>query len=121
MVSYIQQGTIVVDCSKRGTFLGVTKMFETLDKLMLASLGALSMTREKAEKIFDEYVKRGKEEKTNRPEFIKDIMDSAEKTRAEFKKLVNDEVKDVAKKLNLATHDDLQKLEKKIDQLLKKG
>ncbi len=96
-------------------------MFETLDKLMLASLGALAMTKEKAEKIFDEYVSRGKEEKANRPEFIRDIMDGAEKTRAEFKKLVNDEVKDVAKKLNLATHDDIQRLEKKIDQILKKG
>jgi polyhydroxyalkanoate synthesis regulator phasin len=96
-------------------------MFETLDKLMLASLGALAMTKEKAEKIFDEYVSRGKEEKAHRPEFIKEIMDSAEKTRAEFKKLVNDEVKDVAKKLNLATHDDIQRLEKKIDHLVKKG
>jgi polyhydroxyalkanoate synthesis regulator phasin len=35
-------------------------MFETLDKLMLAGLGAVSMTRERAEEIFDEYVSRGK-------------------------------------------------------------
>jgi len=96
-------------------------MFETLDKLMLAGLGALAMTKEKADKIFDEYVSRGKEEKASRPAFVKDLLDSAEKSRAEFKKLVNDEVKDVAKKLNLATHDDIQRLEKKIDQLLKKG
>ena len=34
-------------------------MFETLDKMMLAGLGALSMTRERAEKLFDEYVKKG--------------------------------------------------------------
>ena len=104
-----------------GYFLGVTKMFETVDKLMLASLGALSMTREKAEKIFDEYVKRGKEEQGNRGGFIKEMMDSAEKTRDEFKKLVNDEVRDAAKRLNLATHDDIQRLEKKIEQLIKKG
>ena len=38
-------------------------MFETLDKILLASLGAVSMTREKAEKIFDEYVARGQDER----------------------------------------------------------
>ena len=35
-------------------------MFETLDKIMLAGLGAMSMTKEKAESIFDEYVEKGK-------------------------------------------------------------
>ena len=96
-------------------------MFETLDKLMLAGLGALSMTREKAEKIFDEYVSRGKEEQANRGGFVKELVDSAEKTRDEFKKLVNEQTQEAAKKLNLATHDDIHRLEKKIDQLLKKG
>ena len=96
-------------------------MFETLDKLMLASLGVLSITQEKAEKIFDEYVSRGKEEKVNRSGFVKDILDSAEKTRSEFKKLVNEQSHEAVKRLNLATHDDIHRLEKKIDQLLKKG
>ena len=41
-------------------------MFETLDKMLMASLGAVSMTRERAEKIFDEYVSRGQAEKENR-------------------------------------------------------
>ncbi|MHC4143474.1 MAG: hypothetical protein ACYSUD_01715 [Planctomycetota bacterium] len=41
-------------------------MFETLDKMMLAGLGAISMTRERADKIFDEYVNKGKLEKDGR-------------------------------------------------------
>ena len=41
-------------------------MFETIDKLFLAGLGTLSMTRERAEKIFDEYVNRGKAENAAR-------------------------------------------------------
>ena len=41
-------------------------MFETLDKVLLAGLGALSMTRERAEKIFDEYAQRGEAERGNR-------------------------------------------------------
>lgn len=96
-------------------------MFETLDKLMLAGFGALSMTREKAEKLFDEYAKRGEQEKANRTGFVKDIMDSAEKTRDELKKLVNEQTQDAVKRLTLATRNDIQRLEAKIDQLLKKG
>jgi len=37
-------------------------MFESIDKIFMAGLGAMSMTREKAEQIFDEYVKRGQAE-----------------------------------------------------------
>jgi len=93
-------------------------MFETLDKLMLAGLGALSMTRERAEKIFDEYVSRGKTEKSNRTGFVKELMDSAERTRQDFEKLVAEQVDKSISKLNLATHTDIQRLEEKIDQLL---
>ena len=59
-------------------------MFETLDKMMLAGLGAISMTRERAEKIFDEYVDRGKIEKDGRTGFIKEMMDAADRNRNEL-------------------------------------
>ena len=76
-------------------------MFETLDKIMLAGLGALSMTRERAEKIFDDYVNRGKE-----------------KTRSELEKIVSEQVRTTVSKLSLATHEDLDRVEKKLDELL---
>jgi len=93
-------------------------MFETIDKLMLAGLGALSMTRERAEKIFDEYVNRGKMEKGNRTGFVKELMASAERTRQNLEKLVAEQVDKSISKLNLTTHTDIQRLEEKIDKLL---
>ena len=66
-------------------------MFEALDKMMMAGLGALSMTRERAEKIFDEYVDRGKAEKEARTGFVKEVMDGAEKTRSELEKMISEE------------------------------
>jgi polyhydroxyalkanoate synthesis regulator phasin len=93
-------------------------MFETLDKMMLAGLGAISMTRERAEKIFDEYVSRGKLEKENRTGFIKAMMDAADKNRAEFEKLIDKQVRETVEHLNLPTRDDVQRLEKKIDKLV---
>jgi poly(hydroxyalkanoate) granule-associated protein len=95
-------------------------MFETLDKMMLAGLGAISMTRERAEKIFDEYVSRGKLEKESRTGFIKELMDTADRNRQELEKLISDQVRDTMEHLNMPTSDDIQRLEQKIDKLLNK-
>jgi polyhydroxyalkanoate synthesis regulator phasin len=96
-------------------------MFETLDKMMLAGLGAISMTRERAEKIFDEYVSRGKVEKDSRTGFVKAMMDAADKNREELEKLVAKQVREAVEHLNLPTRDDLQRIEQKIDRLSERG
>jgi len=93
-------------------------MFETLDKMMLAGLGAISMTRERAEKIFDEYVDRGKLEKGSRTGFVKEIMDAADKNRQDLEKLIAKQVRETMEHLQLPTRDDVQRLEQKIDKLL---
>lgn len=95
-------------------------MFETLDKFMLAGLGALSMTKERAEKIFDDYVSRGKVEKEAKSGFVKDLMEMAEKSRGDLAELVSDQVGKAIGNLSLATSKDINRLEEKIDQLLQK-
>ncbi len=92
-------------------------MLENLDKLMLAGLGALSMTREKAEKIFNEYVKAGKAAKNSQEGFVKDLVDSAEKAKGELERLVAEQVRKALAKLDLPTREDLTRLERKIDAL----
>jgi polyhydroxyalkanoate synthesis regulator phasin len=94
-------------------------MFESLDKMMLAGLGAMSMTREKAENIFDEYVKRGEAEKGNRSGFVKELMDTAEKNRENLEKVISEQVNKTVKQLDLATTDDIKRIEKKIDDIKK--
>jgi polyhydroxyalkanoate synthesis regulator phasin len=93
-------------------------MFETLDKMLLAGLGVVSMSKERAEKIFDEYVARGKAEKDAKSGFVKELLDTAEKTRGDLEKLVADQVKSAIEKVPLATKEDIQRLEEKLDQLL---
>jgi polyhydroxyalkanoate synthesis regulator phasin len=93
-------------------------MFETLDKMMMASLGAISMTRERAEKIFDEYVSRGQAEKDNRTGFVKEVMDSADKTRSELEKMISEQVQKTVTSLHLAAKEDIERIEQKLDQLL---
>ena len=94
-------------------------MFETLDKLMMASVGALSMTRERAEKIFDEYVSRGKAEQESRTGFVKEVMDGADRTRSELEKVISEQVKQAVTSLHLASKEDIERVEEKLDKLLK--
>jgi polyhydroxyalkanoate synthesis regulator phasin len=97
------------------------RMFETLDKMMLAGLGAVSMTRERAEQMFDEYVNKGQAERDNRSGFVKEVMDSAERTRSELEKMISKQVQETVTTLHLATQEDIQRIEEKLDQLLAKG
>jgi poly(hydroxyalkanoate) granule-associated protein len=94
-------------------------MFEALDKMLLAGLGAISMTQERAEKIFDEFVSRGKAEKDSKAGFIKTLMDAADKNRAELEKVIAKQLKETLERLDLPTRDDIKRLEKKIDKLAK--
>ncbi len=94
-------------------------MFETLDKMLMASLGAISMTRERAEKMFDESVSRGQAEKENRTGFVKEVMDSADRTRSELEKMIGEQVQETVTSLHLASQEDIERIEQKLDQLLK--
>jgi len=96
-------------------------MFETLDKMMLAGLGALSISREKAEQLFDEYVNRGQAEKSKKSGFVKEVMDTAEKTRSSLEELISKQLSETLGRLNLATKEDIKRIEEKLDELLKKG
>ena len=93
-------------------------MLETLDRMLLAGLGALTMTRQKAQEIFEEYVKRGQAERGSQSGFVKDLMDSADKTRKELADMIAKQVHEALVKLNLPTRDDLLRLEAKIDKLV---
>jgi polyhydroxyalkanoate synthesis regulator phasin len=79
------------------------------------------MTRERAEKLFDEYVSKGQAEREARSGFVREVMDNADRTRAEFQRLVADQVRQTIGNLHLATKDDLLRIELKLDQLLAKS
>jgi len=92
-------------------------MFQNIEKMMMAGVGALSMTREKAEKMFEEYVNRGEAAKENKEGFVSDMLDYAEKNRKEFESLIGRQLKQTLSNMDLPTKEDLARVEKKIDQL----
>lgn len=92
-------------------------MMDSIAKCLYAGLGALTMTRDRAEKIFDECVERGQAAKEQRSAFVKDVLDAAEQGRKDVEKLIGEQVDRAIARMNLATRKDLDRLEEKIDRM----
>lgn len=93
-------------------------MLNALQRLLDAGLGAASMTRERAEQIVDEWVRRGQAERGNREKFVSDMVDTAGQTRRDVEGILGEQMYKVMTRLNIPTRDDLLRLEAKVDQLL---
>ncbi len=94
-------------------------MFENMEKVMMAGLGAISMTKEKAEKMFDEYVKRGEAARESKEGFVSELMEYAEKNRRQLEEIIGRQLKKSMETMDIPTKSDLDRLEKKVDRLLK--
>ncbi len=95
-------------------------MPDLIKKTILAGLGALSLTREKAEEITKDLVKRGEVAKTDEAKFVKDLMKRAEKNRGEVEKKIEKIVEKTLIKLNVPTRKELDALKARVDKLSKK-
>ena len=91
---------------------------EIIDKILLASIGAMFMTKERAEEIFNEYLQKWEVEKAVRGTMVDDLIKQSQEAHRELEKILAEHVNEMAKKLNLARNDDLRRVEDKIDRLL---
>ncbi len=91
-------------------------MSDLIKKTILAGLGALSLTREKAEEITKDLIKRGEVSKIEEAKFIKDLMKRAEKSRVEIEKIIEKTLI----KLNVPTRKEFDVLRTKINKLSRK-
>ena len=109
--------------------LGGAKSMSILKNTILASIGALHVTKEKAEKIIDDLIKRGELDKSERKKAVMELLDKAEKSTAGVRVRIAKEAgkaqKEVSrlarevKEFKLVTRGDLKKIEDKIDKLTK--
>jgi len=91
-----------------------------IERMFLAGVGALTLTKEKAEKIVSDLVKKGEVARKDQPEFVKKLLERGKASRAEIEKIVEKTVKNVLDKLNVPTKSDIDALMKKIEELKKK-
>lgn len=106
--------------------IGGDKSMSVLKNTILASIGAFHVTKDKAEAIIDDLIKKGELDKSDRKKGIMEMLDKAEKSTTQLKDKITKgaektqkEVVGLIQKLNLAKQTDLQKMEKKVDKLTK--
>lgn len=91
-----------------------------LEKIILAGMGAASITQDKVEKLVDELVKEGEMSDKDAAVMAKRAVDNIEKSRKEMEKKTEAVVKQVIGKINVPTRKDVQALEKQIAELNKR-
>ena len=85
----------------------MTSLFE---KGLLAGIGLLSMTRDKAQEVIDELSHEGELQKSEVKEWVDQLSERGEEERQALRKLIREEMKKVLDEMGLVTKEDIQKL-----------
>ncbi|MDD5014205.1 MAG: polyhydroxyalkanoate synthesis regulator DNA-binding domain-containing protein [Atribacterota bacterium] len=96
---------------------GGEEMLNLSKKMLLAGIGTLSLTKEKANKIAEDLIKRGELSKSESKEFVVDLLDKAEKEKDKLIEKIKPEIDKSLEKMNFASKKSVDNLEKKIDEL----
>jgi polyhydroxyalkanoate synthesis regulator phasin len=86
-----------------------------LKKIMLMGVGAATLTRDKAEEMVEELVKRGEVAAGDRAKAIEEIQQKAQAAAGDLKKMVDDSVEAVAKKVKWI--EDLGKVQTEVSRI----
>jgi len=82
-----------------------------LKNIVYFGIGALSLTREKAEKVFSEMVEKGELNRDEARQWVDDVIKRGEEERGEFKNMIRKEIEEIKKEMPFATKADLERIE----------
>lgn len=94
-------------------------MTDLLEKTMYMGLGLFSLTKERAEEMIDDLVEKGKVSKDESAQAVRDLMDKAEKEKTAMEKKIDTAIETSIQRLHLATREDIDAINKKLDKLMK--
>lgn len=97
---------------------GETTM-DIFKKTLLAGLGLFDLTKEKAEKIVDDLVKRGELSKGDKASAMKELLKGHDDRMKKLKEKIDERVEKIATKIKGVKKQDLEELSERIDQLAK--
>jgi polyhydroxyalkanoate synthesis regulator phasin len=89
-------------------------------RAFLAGLGALNLSGDKAKEMIDELVKSGEIKEREGRELLDDLLKKAEATRRDVERTVKTQVMGAYKKMNLASLDQVKKMERRLQEMEKK-
>ncbi len=86
-------------------------------KAINLGLGAVSLTKEKAEKFIDEMVEKGEINKEEAKQTLDDVMKKGEEHREEVRKMIREEIENWKARFPVVSRADYEKLEQRIVEL----
>lgn len=90
-------------------------MKNMIKKGLALGLGLAVTTKEQAEKIVDELVKKGELSQQESKEFVNELLQKGEETQKELDQMIYKKLKQLLDELNLATKEDIQRLEQRMN------
>ncbi len=95
-------------------------MDQLLRKLFLSGLGIFALTQEKIEELVEELAKKGEISWGEKEDFLGELINRGEEQKAEIERKIAEKMEEMLCRVNIASKDDIERLEKKIDELGKK-
>lgn len=92
-------------------------MLEIIKKTILLSIGLASLTKEKIEDLAKEISKNSKLTEEEGKKLFDDLLKKSEEAKSNLEKQVNELIKNALKKVDIPSHEDFQKLKKRIKKL----
>jgi polyhydroxyalkanoate synthesis regulator phasin len=90
---------------------------DIIKKLTLASIGAIALTREKAEEMLDELVKKGEITKDERAEALKNLVDKSLESTEKMAKWAEEMFEKFSGKFSAKFNEQIGQLSGKLEQL----
>ena len=92
-------------------------MKDLFDKMFNLGLGAISLTKERAEFFIDEMVERGEISKEDAKQTVDDIMKKGQEQRDEVRNMIREEIDSWKSRFGVVTRAELDKLTERIKEL----
>lgn len=93
-------------------------MKDIVNRAVSLGFGIAETSKEQVEKLVEELVKKGELSRADSAGFANEMMKRAEAAQQRMKDSIREGVKSVVAELNLATKEDIGRLERKLDVLL---
>ena len=87
---------------------------DIINKTFSLGIGAAVTSKEQIEKLVDELVKKGEVSQAESKSMVDEMMKKGDEARAEFEQQINVKVKQRLAELDLATKEDIERLENRI-------
>ncbi len=94
-------------------------MQNTIKQIFLAGAGLVSSSKDKAEKIAKELIKKGELAVKDKDSFVSDLVKKAEQTKKSFDRTLEAAVKSILKKLDIPSRKEFNALKRDLEKMKK--